>query len=137
MNTPKEFLQYVKQITNVDIYEKTRAREVVEARCLSIFILRNYFSMRFVQITSLFNKHNLKYTNANILNSYKKFIVYKRNNPQLATHYDLILKKLNDSTELKRAMLVEEIKYSTPKELDAFQNIYDRKLLTSVNKIIN
>jgi hypothetical protein len=137
MNTPKEFLQYVKQITNVDIYQKTRAREVVEARCLTIFILRNYFNMRFIEITSLFNKQNLKYTNANILNSYKKFIVYKRNNPQLATDYELILKKLNDNTELKRAMLIEEIKYSTPKELDAFQNIYDRKLLTSVNKILN
>ena len=93
--------------------------------------------MRFVEITSLFNKHNLGYTNSNILNSYKKFIVYKKFNPNLATNYDLILEKLKNTTELKRAMLIEEIKYSTPKELEAFQNIYDRKLLTSVNKIMN
>lgn len=137
MKSRKEFLEYIKQITNVDIYAKSRAREVIEARCLTIFVLKNHFKMRFVEITSLFNKHNLRYTNSNILNSYKKFIVYKKFNEQLATNYELVLNRLENTTELKRAMLIEEIKYSTPKELDAFQNIYDRKLLTSVNKILN
>ena len=55
-----------------------------------------------------------------------------------------IFSKVSVCDEDNRTMLIlaypvilEEIKYSTPKELDAFQNIYDRKLLTSVNKILN
>jgi len=137
MKTPKEFIEELQKQTNIDIFQPTRNTEIIQYRCLSTFILHNYYNMRFIEITNFYKQNGLSFANANILNSYKKFITYKKINNKLAIDYDIILKKLNNSIQLKRAMLIEEIKYATPKEINAFQDVYDRKLLSSVNKILN
>jgi len=136
MKTPNEFIEELKKQTKIDIFQKARQTEIIQYRCLCTFILRNYYNMRFIDITDLYKKNGLSFRNANILNSYKKFISYKKINNKLALDYDTILKKLNNSVDLKRAMLIEEIKYATPKEINAFQDLYDRKLLKNVSKIL-
>jgi hypothetical protein len=136
MKTPNEFIEELKKQTKIDIFQKARQTEIIQYRCLCTFVLRNHYNMRFIDITDLYKKNGLSFRNANILNSYKKFISYKKINNKLALDYDTILKKLNNSMDLKRAMLIEEIKYATPKEINAFQDLYDRKLLKNVSKIL-
>ena len=79
LKTPKEISDLLISITGVDIFEKTRARNIVEHRAFFCHLLKNKFDLGPSAISAFIRTQpKLKtYDHATVIHALKKFKIYK------------------------------------------------------------
>lgn len=81
--TPQEVANKITVLSGIDPFYNTREPRVIEVRSLLCFLLREKLEMRWIAIKQFFKKNGRKTDNASLINSYKKYNLYKRNNKSL------------------------------------------------------
>lgn len=81
--SPLEIAKNLTNISSIDIFEKSRKREVIETRSLFFYILNKHFSMGWTQISKFFDENGSKINHATIIHSVNKYPVYRKKNNRL------------------------------------------------------
>tara|TARA_B110000977_G_scaffold151901_1_gene192845 strand:+ start:302 stop:670 length:369 start_codon:yes stop_codon:yes gene_type:complete len=76
----KEIAKTIKDITEVDILQKSRKREIVELRSVATYYMREVSGLKLRQITEDYKKNGLKIHHATLLHSLKNYDVYMKYN---------------------------------------------------------
>ena len=81
LTTPKEISDLLIEITGVNIFEKTRARNVIELRAFFCFLLKEKFYLGPTAISNFIRNETelTTYNHATAIHSLKKFHVYRLN----------------------------------------------------------
>ncbi len=88
----KELLDAISDVTEIEteqILSKSRNEEIVNARCMLIYILNKKYHMTAKMISPYINQ-----TYENILNQIKNFDTKIQHNNMLRIYYDIVMKKL-------------------------------------------
>jgi hypothetical protein len=83
----------LKLITNIDVFENSRRKEVVELRSLLVYILRNVEDMTYETIKEFFNLNGKEYDHATALHAYKNYEMYCKYNKNLDKYFEQIVNK--------------------------------------------
>lgn len=80
LKNPKETYDLLYEITSIDIYNKSRARQVIEHRAFFCYVLRDKLKMTFQAIAKFLGENSeiKTYHHATAINSYKQFIIYRK-----------------------------------------------------------
>jgi len=80
LKNPKETYDLLYEITSIDIYNKSRARQVIEHRAFFCYILKTKFKMTYQGIAKYLaaNSEIKSYHHATAINSFNQFIIYRK-----------------------------------------------------------
>lgn len=70
----------IKDVTEVDIFQKTRKREVIELRSVATYYMREVAGLKLRQIVENYKKNGLKIHHATLLHSLNNYETYMRYN---------------------------------------------------------
>jgi len=76
----KTIAQTIKDVTEVDILQKTRKREVIELRSVATYYMREVAGLKLRQIVENYKKNGLKIHHATLLHSLNNYETYMRYN---------------------------------------------------------
>ena len=104
LKNPKEAYELLFKITSIDIYKKTRVRQVIEHRAFFCYILRNKFKMTYEGIAQYLSVHSeiKSYNHATAINSCNKFIVYQTYEQE---YWDTLQSHFNVSSQFEYSQL--------------------------------
>lgn len=129
INQYKEIANKINTFTDVNIFENTRRRNVVEARAVFTYILRNYFNLGLTRIANVYKSQGKDMNHATVLHSINNWEVYVFNEPKLA---DIVLQVMNDTdnadTKVKRDWIKSKVQFLTTQQVNEVQNIIDKKI---------
>lgn len=106
----------IKELSNVDIFEQTRKREVIEMRSVANTYMSNICKMRLMEIVREYAKHGYNTTHASIIHSLNSFEQHKWYNPDI----DLAYKALIGDTRL---YVLQQIPNATDKQIEQIEEI--------------
>jgi hypothetical protein len=106
----------IKNITNIDIFEQTRRREVIEMRSVANTYLSKINKMRLMEIVRAYARNDYQTTHASIIHSLKTYDQHKRYNPDL----ELTYKALIDDNRL---YVLERIPTATKEQIEQIEQI--------------
>jgi len=69
----------ITEISGINLFEKTRKRNVIEHRGLLCYILREKLKMRWQKMEKFYTSQGWPVNHATLMNSYKKWYIYKTN----------------------------------------------------------
>jgi len=69
----------ITEISGINLFEKTRKRNVIEHRGLLCYILREKLKMRWQKMEKFYTSQGWAVNHATLINSYKKWYIYKTN----------------------------------------------------------
>lgn len=122
MTTHKKIGDLVINLTGINIYQRCKKQEVVDARCLFDYIMREKCKSTLYKIVDHYKKQGLYRHHATIIHSSKLWQDVCRRNPEYRRHFATII-----GTELSNAQyqnaydLVHKLK--TKKQLRQFRTI--------------
>lgn len=122
MTTHKRIADLVINLTGIDIYQKCKKQEIVDARCLFDYIMREKCKSTLSKIVDHYRKQGLYRHHATIIHSSKLWQDVCRRKPEYRRHHATII-----GTELSNAQyqnayeLVGKLK--TKKQLTKFRSI--------------
>ena len=88
----------IKDITDVNILEKSRKREIVELRSVATYYMRKVAGLKFRQITEQYEQNGLKIHHATLMHSINNYNTYMKYNDDVKkAHLCLIDDNLVDS----------------------------------------
>ena len=76
---PIEIANKISEISGIDLFNKSRKRNVVEHRGLLCYILRDKLKMRWEKIAKFYKAQGWPVNHATLINSYNKWYMYKTN----------------------------------------------------------
>tara|TARA_Y100000114_G_scaffold125395_1_gene121437 strand:- start:1565 stop:2002 length:438 start_codon:yes stop_codon:yes gene_type:complete len=76
---PIEIANRITEISGIDLFNKSRKRNVVEHRGLLCYILRDKLKMRWEKIAKFYKAQGWPVNHATLINSYNKWYIYKTN----------------------------------------------------------
>ena len=76
---PIEIANRITEISGIDLFNKSRKRNVVEHRGLLCYILRDKLKMRWEKIAKFYKAQGWPVNHATLINSYNKWYMYKTN----------------------------------------------------------
>ena len=76
---PIEIANKITEISGIDLFNKSRKRNVVEHRGLLCYILRDKSKMRWEKIAKFYKAQGWPVNHATLINSYNKWYIYKTN----------------------------------------------------------
>lgn len=88
-----EIAQKVIQLSGINIFEKTRKREVVEMRGLFFYILREKVNMGWTEIARYFEDSGTPINHATVMHSLKNYEIYKSTNKKIQEIEEMIVLK--------------------------------------------
>ena len=94
-----EIAEKVIELSGINIFEKTRKREVVEIRSLFFFILKDKLNMSWTQIANYFKDSGTYINHATVIHSYNNYEMYKSSNNKMQEIEEMI--SLKTSMDLK------------------------------------
>ena len=83
----------LKLLTNINVFENSRRKQVVELRSLLVYILRNVEDMTYQTIKEFFNLNGKEYDHATALHAYKNYEMYCKYNKNLDKYFEQIVNK--------------------------------------------
>ena len=113
-----EIAEKIIQLSGINIFERSRKREIVEMRSLFFYILKNKLDMGLTEISRYFEDSASSINHATIIWSLKNYELYKSTNKRIQEIEEMIILKtsmnikgINRETylELKCKQLEEEI----------------------------
>ena len=78
----KKIAEVIKDLNNIDIFENTRRRDVIEMRAVANKYMREYGKMRLMQIVKAYEENNFKTSHCSViysLNTYEQHAKYNKN----------------------------------------------------------
>lgn len=106
----KRIAKKINVLTKVDIFQRTRRREVIEARALFIHILNKYEKVRPTDISRKIILGNIKINHATVLHSLNMFSVYRKFNKNMTIWLDNILtSEKNEDIEIKKQYIKDMV----------------------------
>ena len=90
-NTLENVRDIIKEITNIDIFEQTRRRDVIEMRSLANTYLSTVCKMRLMEIVRAYARNDYQTTHASIIHSLNTYEQHKRYNPDLELTYKALI----------------------------------------------
>jgi hypothetical protein len=76
---PIEIANKISEISGIDLFNKSRKRNVIEHRGLLCYILRDKLKMRWEKIAKFYKAQGWPVNHATLINSYNKWYMYKTN----------------------------------------------------------
>ena len=76
---PIEIANKISEISGIDLFNKSRKRNVVEHRGLLCYILRDKLKMRWEKIAKFYKAQGWPVNHATLINIYNKWYMYKKN----------------------------------------------------------
>ena len=76
---PIEIANKISEISGINLFSKSRKRNVIEHRGLLCYILRDKLKMRWEKIAKFYKAQGWPVNHATLINSYNKWYMYKTN----------------------------------------------------------
>jgi hypothetical protein len=127
-----EIAEKVIELSGINIFEKTRKREVVEIRSLFFFILKDKLNMSWTQIANYFKDSGTYINHATVIHSYNNYEMYKNSNNKMQEIEEMI--SLKTSMDLKG---INKEEYLTLKCKDLEQELDKIKNDSILYKLLN
>jgi hypothetical protein len=102
---PIEIAKNLSNISSIDIFNKSRKREVIETRSLFFYILNKHFFMGWTQISKFFAENGSTINHATIIHSVKNYPVYRKNNERLIELEKMFIIENDSFGDEKTAMM--------------------------------
>jgi hypothetical protein len=135
MNKAIKIAKQINEIASVNVFANTRKKEVVEARSLLGFILKNYEKMTLYQIRDFYIKNGKKMNHATIIHSIKNFEVFKNYEPQLIDWLNIISKNtISFNYERKKELIKLKLNYISNKNINKLLLIIDKMVKKELKK---
>ena len=133
-NVQNEIAQKVIQLSGINIFEKTRKREVVEMRGLFFYILREKVNMGWTEIAKYFKDSGTLVHHATVMHSYKNYEIYKSTNKKIQEIEEMIVLKTSMNLKgINRENYLEVKCKKLEKEINRLKN--ETPLYKLVNQI--
>tara|TARA_R100000951_G_C2524582_1_gene144503 strand:- start:190 stop:558 length:369 start_codon:yes stop_codon:yes gene_type:complete len=68
----------IKEVTDVNIFEKTRRRDVVELRSVATYYLRKVVGLKYRQISDQYKRNGLRIHHSTLIHSLNNYDIYKK-----------------------------------------------------------
>ena len=104
------------QVSNIDIFEQTRRREVIEMRSLANTYVYYVGKMRLMEIVREYARNGYQITHASIIHSLNTYEQHKFYNPDLELTYKALI---GDN----RLYVLEQIPKATEKQIEQIEQI--------------
>jgi len=128
-NLNDKIAKQIIEVSNIDLFQNSRRREVVEVRSIFIKILKEHQEMTFYGIRDYFCENGKCLNHATIMYANSMFEVYIRYNPKLKEWYDFIVNALFDTSEKnllnKKNDLLNSIEYLSEDNIDNVSEYVD------------
>jgi len=110
----------IKDITDVNIFEKTRKREVVELRSVATYYLRQVAGLKYRQITNEYKKNGLNIHHSTLMHSIKNYDIYKTYSDDVKkAHLCLI----NDNLVDARKYILKNMSNMTAEKIEKIEQV--------------
>ena len=117
MNKAIKIAKQINKVANVDVFENTRRREVVEARSLLSFILYKYEKMTLQQIGNLFKDKGRSGNHTSVLHAIKSFETHKKYNSKIQEWLlDITIKLKNN--DAKKEFIKHKVNFLDTEDVD-------------------
>jgi chromosomal replication initiation ATPase DnaA len=125
MKDYKYIANYINKTTGINVFDKTRRQDVVEARSLFCYILKNDYKLTLYTIMDIFAQENVKFDYSSVYHNVSIYTKVKEKRNEFEFLRNEILKNL-----LPKNILISKI--------ESLENIEDIKLITNcVNSVTN
>ena len=109
----------INKLSDVNVFENSRASKVVEVRSLLNKILYDFKNMTLAQIRDFYINKGKTMNHATVIHSLRNFNMYRMYNPKLNEYFDQMLKQHELSTKYEKQKAIEQkIKYLSDKNLN-------------------
>jgi len=125
MNKADKIAKEINKIANVDVFQNTRKREVVEARSLLSFILYKYEKMTLQEIGNLFKEKGRSGNHTTVLHSIKSFEINNKYNNRIQRWLLKITRQLRD-IDAKREFIKHKVNFLKNKDVDKIAKQVDK-----------
>jgi hypothetical protein len=125
MNKADKIAKEINKIANVDVFQNTRKKEVVEARSLLSFILYKYEKMTLQEIGNLFKEKGRSGNHTTVLHSIKSFETHKKYNNKIQRWLLKITRQLRD-IDAKREFIKHKVNFLKNKDVDKIAKQVDK-----------
>ena len=125
MNKAINIAKQINKVANVDVFENTRRREVVEARSVLSFILYKYEKMTLQQIGNLFKDKGRSGNHTTVLHAIKSFETHKKYNSKIQEWLlDITIKLKNN--DAKKEFIKHKVNFLDNKDVDKIAKQVDK-----------
>jgi hypothetical protein len=122
----------INKVANVDVFENTRRREVVEARSLLSFILYKYEKMTLQQIGNLFKDKGRSGNHTTVLHAIKSFETHKKYNSKIQEWLlDITIKLKNN--DAKKEFIKHKVNFLDTKDVEKIAKEVDKMTQNNEN----
>jgi hypothetical protein len=129
-----EIAEKVIQLSGINIFQRSRKREIVEMRSLLFYILKNKLSMGWTEIARYFKDSGTQINHATVMHSLKNYEIYKLTNKKIQEIEEMIVLKTSMNMEgINRENYLELKCKELEEEIDKLKN--QTPLYKLVNKI--
>ncbi len=125
MSKADKIAKEINKIANVDVFQNTRKREVVEARSLLSFILYKYEKMTLQEIGNLFKQKGRSGNHTTVLHSIKSFEKNNKYNNRIQGWLLKITRQLRD-IDAKREFIKHKVNFLKNKDVDKIAKQVDK-----------
>jgi chromosomal replication initiation ATPase DnaA len=125
MNKAINIAKQINKVANVDVFENTRKREVVEARSLLSFILYKYEKMTLQQIGNLFKDKGRAGNHTTVLHAIKSFETHKKYNSKIQEWLLDITIKLKNS-DAKKEFIKHKVNFLDTEDVEKIAKQVDK-----------
>ena len=110
----------IREITDVDIFEKTRKREVVELRSVATYYLRKVAGLKYRQISNEYKNNGLRIHHSTLIHSLKNYDMYRKYSDSVQqAHLSLI----NDNLVDVRKYILKNMSKMTTEKIEKIEEI--------------
>lgn len=109
LRTPTEISSLLSALTQVNIFENSRERPLVEYRSLLCYLLREKLNMGWTNIAEVMRSNGKAYDHATAMHAYKMYPIYKKHNKKLLTlEKKFNIKELEEYEELLKVKAIQK-----------------------------
>jgi len=116
---------FIKEISNINPFQNTRKREVIEIRSLLIYVMRDIEGMTYESIKNYFIKKGRKMDHATALHSYVNYPIYSRYNKKLDEYFDKLL-DASTTEKIRKQKAKNIIDQNNPVIAELFIYMYEK-----------
>ena len=122
---------YIKEYTDLDIFDNTRKREYVEFRALYNYILHNIMKKSLTWIRNNYIANGKNYDHATVIHSLKMFDTYQKYNPKIMPLFNELCKG-RDSPAEKIAFVDTALRHMRKDEVEEVSSLVHELLTQNI-----
>jgi len=128
-----EVAEKIIQLSGINVFERSRKREIVEMRSLLFYILKNKLNMGLTEIAHYFRESGTSINHATVIWSLKNYDIYKKTNKKMQEIEEMII--LKTSMNLKGVNRENYLEVKCKELEEEIKELKENPILNLVNKI--